>query len=137
MEFEIVDLQSWFKAGLERMCARADPPLTAREVSNRHRKTKPIAAMRAQFAFEMQRSTGQRGRGTTRKYVYFPDGRPNDWEPISTPVLAEFLNLHHSTIVLALQKLAKLEAAEAAKAEGGVETIGTVAVDLPAAQVCD
>ncbi len=135
---ELADHRRFFRDELDRMCARATPPLTAREVLDRHRKTPPIAAMRAQFAKKMRELVGQRGQDKSRRYRYFEAGRPNDWHPISTPVLAEFLNLHYTTIVLALQRLAKLEAAEAAKAlTAAAETVAPPPVPSAAGLASD
>lgn len=130
MEVEIDDIQFWLWGELETMCAMAEPPLTIRDVLNKNLKRKPIAAMRAKFAKRMRELVGQRGQEQRRQYVYFPGGRPNEWEPVSFPVLGEFLNLHHSTLVVALRKLARQEAertrAKAAKHRCSVSRLGMV-----------
>lgn len=89
-------------------------------ILNIKRKPAAVAAARSDIIAAMREHVGMRSGPEGRTVMeVFSKGLPEGWRPISTPVLGEITGQDHSTIVLAMQRRARLEVVDDEDGDSG------------------
>ncbi len=97
-------LLEYYRKVQNEVCAAQRPQVWPADVDNIRCKRVPIAKARWDIAARLRETVGQRQEGGTFHVCIFPDGRPNDWEPLSFPHLGDLTGLHYTTHVTGQKK---------------------------------
>jgi hypothetical protein len=97
-------LLQYFWTHLSRLCVRH--ACWPGEVLDIRRKSKALAAVRADLVAVLRHTVGYQETGTrlSRELRIFPGGRPPGWKPVSYLLLSRVLGLTHSTLVSRQQR---------------------------------
>ncbi len=82
-------------------CLQSEASVFHGDVLNTRCKTRAVAAVRRSVVKRLRETVGQQRGGHKSEIlkICIFGARPDDWEPLSYPMLARLLGLHHSALV--------------------------------------